>query len=126
MIASDDLLSRILAQCVRHEVVYFALRRILAFNGCEIYLQPVPIALVGRTFNEGHSAVQDAVLLGVRDKAGVLTLSPSADDPLVFAASDRLVLLAPAQVPKRLGDTLPVPMTGLACSLPPEPQPQTV
>src|SRR5262249_46894793 len=62
VVASDDVVARILAQSVRQEGVYFAIREMLAFDGCEVYLDPCPAAVVGKPFEEAHGSIDGAVL----------------------------------------------------------------
>lgn len=93
VVASDDVVARVLAQSARQDGVYFVLRHILEFDECDIYLDPVPEALVGRAFEEAHAAVRGAVLLGVR-AAGQLLLCPARGAAPPLARGDQLVVLA--------------------------------
>jgi hypothetical protein len=107
IVASDEVVASILAASTRQDGIYFVLRHLLAFDGCEFYLEPVPEALVDRTFDEAHAQVQDAILVGVRTEAGELLLCPALSNQRRLELADRLILLAPGRGKWRLGGELP-------------------
>ena len=54
IITSDEVVASILAASTRQDGLYFVLRHLLAFDGCEFYVEPVPESLAGRSFDEAH------------------------------------------------------------------------
>ncbi len=94
IIASDDVIARVLAQSARQEGVYFALREMLSFIGSEIYLEPVPSKLVGRTFDQAHARHYGGIVLGVITSAGETQLVPAHGDARKLKRDDRLAVLA--------------------------------
>lgn len=109
VVASDDIIARVLAQGARQEGVYLALRDMLAFNRREVYLAPAPEALVGLSFDEAHARVTGAVLLGLQRPGEHASLAPAADDDLRVRDGDRLVVLASGPDAPRFGGALPAP-----------------
>ena len=95
IVASDDVIARVLAQSARQEGVYFALREMLSFVGSEIYLERVGHRLIGKTFDEAHEALRGGVVFGVVRASGETVLSPPHGDPTKLARGDRLAVLAP-------------------------------
>jgi hypothetical protein len=63
--ASDDIVARVLAQSIRQGGVYFALRELLSFRGSELYVEELPAALVGKTFDDAHALVEHGIAVGV-------------------------------------------------------------
>ena len=107
IVASDDIIARVLAQGARQEGVYFALRELLAFNRREIYIADVPEPLRGLSFDDAHARLRDGVLLGIVRKGGPPILSPRPDAAIVLSAGDRMVLLSSGRADYRLDGTLP-------------------
>lgn len=107
VIASDDVIARILAQSARQEGVYHALREMLSFVGSELYLERPPSALVGKTFDEAHAALDGGVLLGIHRGRGATFLAPRAGAPIVVAKKDRLVVLSERRRSYRTSGALP-------------------
>lgn len=91
VVAADRLIAQILAQSTRQDGVYFVLRHLLAFDGCEIYLEATPPSLVGMTFDAAHARVEGAILIGVVRGDAVLVCPPEGD--VVIETHDRLVLV---------------------------------
>lgn len=94
IIASDDIIARVLAQSARQEGVYFALRQLLTFNRCEIYVDPLPEGLVGLSFDEAHARVSGAVLLGIQRPGEEALLAPSREAQRPLREGDRIIVLA--------------------------------
>jgi hypothetical protein len=94
VVASDDVIARVLAQAARQEGVYFALREMLSFLGSEIYLEPVGHRLAGRTFDEVHERLRGGVALGIVGADGETRLAPPPGDPRKLGRRDRLAVLA--------------------------------
>jgi hypothetical protein len=91
--ASDDIVARILAQSIRQNGIYFALRELLSFKGSELYLEPVPQALIGKTFDDAHESVMGAIAVGFLRDGERHRMSPPPDHPVRLEATDRLILL---------------------------------
>lgn len=91
--ATDDIVARVLAQSIRQAGVYFALRELLSFRGNELYLEPVPSALVGKTFEEAHSLVVDGIVVGIFRDDGGHVFATERRRELRLGAGDRLIVL---------------------------------
>jgi hypothetical protein len=120
VVATDRVVAQILAQSARQDALYFALRHLLAFDGCEIYFLPVPSELVGRPFGQAHARVDGAILVGLM-RGGRPLLCPS-DADLALSASDRLVVVADGHR-ARFDGSLPPPPDAPG---PPDRQPERV
>lgn len=107
IIASDEVVASILAASTRQDGIYFVLRHLLAFDGCEFYVEPLPESLVGQGFDEVHARVHDAIPVGVRTEAGDVLLCPPLASPRKLERGDRLVLLAPGWNRWRVREALP-------------------
>ncbi|WP_224369024.1 CASTOR/POLLUX-related putative ion channel [Hyalangium versicolor] len=125
IVASDEVVASILAASTRQDGIYFVLRHLLAFDGCEFYVEPVPEALAGRTFDEAHAVVRDAILVGVSTEDGELLLSPAPSSQRRLERADRLILLAPGRNRWRAGGELPPPLLPEHSAMP-DPAPQNV
>ena len=125
IIASDEVVASILAASTRQDGIYFVLRHLLAFDGCEFYLEPVSEELAGRSFDEAHAQIRDAILVGVRTEAGEILLCPPPSDQRRLEQADRLVLLAPGRNKWRMGGSLPAGLLPPHSALP-DPAPQHV
>lgn len=95
VVASDDVVARVLAQSARQEGVYFALREMLSFLGSEIYLERVGRRFVGRTFDEVHEKLSGGIALGVVGPDGEAKLAPPHGDATTLRREDRIAVLAP-------------------------------
>ncbi|MDX1493479.1 MAG: hypothetical protein R3253_05445 [Longimicrobiales bacterium] len=97
IVASDAIVSRLLAQNVRHPGLSQVYNEILTHGGgAELYVRTQP-ELSGRRFDEVAASCTRSVLLGViriTPDGGVPHLNPPGD--LVIEADDRLVHLAPS------------------------------
>ena len=105
VVAADRLVAQILAQSTRQDGVYFVLRHLLAFDGCEIYLEATPDALVGKSFDAAHAQVEGAILIGLL-RGGDVLLCPR-DGALAVQRTDRLVLVEDGLGRHRLTGSLP-------------------
>ena len=90
-IAGDDITARLLAQSVRQDGVYFVLRELLSYRGHELYFEPVPDRLAGMTFDEVHSIVHEAVVVGLRARGAAPRLNP--DGATCLEIGDDLIVL---------------------------------
>lgn len=106
-VAADDVVARILAQSVRHGAIHLALRELLSFSGSELYLEPTPRGLIGRSFAEAHAAIEGGILIGLHRSPGGTTLLP--EDQRLLTSDDRLVVLEAERGHFRLGGMLPPP-----------------
>jgi hypothetical protein len=106
VVATDAVVAAILAQSTREDGVYHVLRRLLAFDGCELYTEPVPPALVGRSFDDAHAALAGGVLVGVRRSDG-LDLAPR--HPVVLASRDELIVMRSSRGTTLEGTLPPAP-----------------
>lgn len=95
VVASDDVIARVLAQSARQEGVYFALREMLSFVGSEIYLERVGHRLEGKTFDEAHEKLRGGIAVGVLRASGETILAPDRNDTTKLSKGDRLAVLAP-------------------------------
>ncbi|MBX7196383.1 MAG: hypothetical protein K1X94_30295 [Sandaracinaceae bacterium] len=105
VIATDRVIAQILAQSARQDALYFVLRHLLAFDGCEIYFEPVPAVMVGKTFGFAHARVDGAILIGLM-RGGRPMLCPT-DPELLLRADDRLVVVAEGRGRERFDGSLP-------------------
>ncbi len=90
-IASDDIISRVLAQSIRQVGVYYVLRELLSFRGSELYFEPVPRALARKRFGEIHARVTEAIAVGYKPKDGQPLINPP-DNALVHDDDELIVL----------------------------------
>ena len=107
VVASDDVIARMLAQSARQEGVYHALREMLSFVGSELYLERVPHALVGKTFDEAHGALDGGVAVGYQQSRERSVLAPPVGDATKLGRKDRLIVLAPRKREYTTSGTLP-------------------
>lgn len=105
VVATDRVIAQILAQGARQDGLYFVLRHLLAFDGCELYCDPVPPDLVGRTFDEAHARADGVIPVGLM-RDGRPTLTPSG--ALGLEARDRLIVVADGRGRERWNGSLPV------------------
>lgn len=105
--ASDDIVARVLAQSVRQGGVYFALRELLSFRGSELYLEPIPPSLIGKTFDHAHDLIVHGIAAGVLRADNTHVLAPKFRDPRLLKESDRLIVLEEDRRAFTLGHPLP-------------------
>jgi hypothetical protein len=118
VVATDRVVAQILAQSARQDALYFVLRHLLAFDGCEIYFEPVPAELVVQPFGLAHARVEGAILVGLMRGARPL-LCPE-DAGLALRADDRLVVVADGKRPRFDGSLPAAPTMPPAVSAEPE------
>ncbi|HVR97078.1 MAG TPA: potassium transporter TrkA [Thermoanaerobaculia bacterium] len=78
LIATSDLISRIVVQTSRQSGLSVVYIELLDFGGDEIYFQEEP-ELVGRTFAEALHAYEDTALMGIHFRDGRVQLLPPLD-----------------------------------------------
>ena len=105
VVATDRVVAQILAQSARQDALYFVLRHLLAFDGCEVYFVPVPSEIVGQPFGLAHARVECAVLIGLMRDGRPLLCPEDASLPL--RADDRLVIVADGRSPRFDGSLPP-------------------
>ena len=118
VIAADAVIAAILAQSTREDGIYAVLRHLLAFDGCELYLEPVTAALSKRSFDFAFATIAGGVALGVLDAKGGIHLSPPPGT-LQLAMGDRLIVMTSSAQTPRMGGTLPTPKAVPLSSVPP-------
>jgi ion channel POLLUX/CASTOR len=92
VIASDDMVARIIVQTCRQSGLSVVYTELLDFGGDEIYFQREP-GLTGRSFGEALLAYEDSAVIGLRFADGRVALNPPmdttiADDDAVIAVSE--------------------------------------
>ncbi len=90
LVLADDLISRIMVQSTRQPGLSAVFTELLDFDGCEIYTTE-QAALVGKSFGDAMLAFDDSTLIGLCDPAGVVTLNPPMDTPIVAGAKAILI-----------------------------------
>jgi hypothetical protein len=118
VIAADAVIAAILAQSTREDGIYAVLRHLLAFDGCELYLEPVSGDLVKRSFDFAVATMDGGIVIGVLAADGTIRLSPEPGQ-LQLDTRDRLVVMTSSATTPRLGATLPTPRDVPAESTPP-------
>jgi voltage-gated potassium channel Kch len=78
LIATSDLISRIIVQTSRQSGLSVVYIELLDFGGDEIYFQEEP-GLVGRTFAEALHAYEDTAIMGLRFRDGRVQILPPLD-----------------------------------------------
>jgi len=91
-VVQSEVVARVAAQASRAAGLGTLYQDLLDFDGDELYLAPMPPALIGRAFGDALLASDNCAVLGVLSSAGQATLCPSLDR--VLAADDLLVLIA--------------------------------
>ena len=97
VVTSDVIVSRIVAQILRHPGVADAYTELLGHEeGSELYVQPCPPVLVGRPFDSAAAVFPNAVPVGVlhndHDGERHVSLLPPSD--AILHENDELVLVA--------------------------------
>jgi ion channel POLLUX/CASTOR len=75
LIATGELISRIIVQTSRQSGLSVVYTELLDFGGDEIYFQEEP-KLVGRTFGEALLAYEDSCVMGLRQRDGRIRMNP--------------------------------------------------
>lgn len=91
VIASDDLVARIIVQTCRQSGLSVVYTELLDFGGDEIYFQEEP-GLIGRTFGEALLAYEDSAVIGLRFRDGQVALNPPMKT--VIAAGDAIIAVS--------------------------------
>ncbi len=91
VVASDDLVARIIVQTCRQSGLSVVYTELLDFGGDEIYFQREP-ALAGRSFGESLLAYEDSAVIGLRFADGRVALNPPMGT--VIAAGDAVIAVS--------------------------------
>ena len=91
LIATGDLISRIIVQTSRQSGLSVVYTELLDFGGDEIYFTEEP-KLVGRTFGEAILAYEDSCLMGLRYRDGAIRLNPPMDRRI--EAGDQVIAIS--------------------------------
>ncbi|MFL6194201.1 MAG: CASTOR/POLLUX-related putative ion channel [Thermoanaerobaculia bacterium] len=91
LIATGDLISRIIVQTSRQSGLSVVYTELLDFGGDEIYFHKEP-KLVGRTFAEVMLAYEDSCIMGLRGADGSIRLNPPMDTRV--AAGDKVIAIS--------------------------------
>lgn len=120
VIAADAVIAAILAQSTREDGIYAVLRHLLAFDGCELYLEPVTSALAKRSFDFAHATLDNGIVIGVISHDERIDLSPLPGQR-TLSETDRLVVMTSGVNAPRLGGILPDPPAIPPSSIAPTP-----
>ena len=91
LIATGDLISRIIVQTSRQSGLSVVYTELLDFGGDEIYFHEEP-KLVGRTFGEALLAYESSCIMGLRRRDGSLRLNPPMDTRI--QAGDQVIAIS--------------------------------
>ena len=106
VIAADAVIAAILAQSTREDGIYAVLRHLLAFDGCELYLEPIDGKLLEHSFDYAHATIDGGVVVGVIDTQRKIELSPDPGRRPLREGDRLIVMTSGARAPRR-GATLP-------------------
>lgn len=120
VIAADAVIAAILAQSTREDGIYAVLRHLLAFDGCELYLEPVTSDLWKRSFDFAHATTDGGIVVGLIDRKGAIHLAPEPGRHTLHEGDCLVVMTSSASTP-RMGATLPTPRAIPAGSIAPTP-----
>jgi voltage-gated potassium channel Kch len=81
LIATNDLISRIIVQTSRQSGLSVVYTELLDFGGDEIYFTEEP-KLVGRPFGDALMAYEDSCIMGLRKRDGKILVNPPMDMPI--------------------------------------------
>ncbi len=107
IVASDEVIAKTLAHSVRQDGLYFTVRRLLTFDACELYVDDVPGALDGLTFDEAHARIRGGILVGIHRGRGSIVLSPEPGASLRITRNDKVIVMAPGTRKYSLDGALP-------------------
>ena len=91
LIATSDLISRIIVQTSRQSGLSVVYTELLDFGGDEIYFHEEP-SLAGRTFGEALLAYETSALMGLRYRDGRVQLLPPMDTKI--QAGDKVIAIS--------------------------------
>ena len=116
IVVAEAFLARLLVQTARQSGLAGVYADLLSYVGDELYLMPVPDALVGKTFADAWASLPMAVVVGLEpkpagDARGTVLLAPPDDTKLT--RGDDLLLLVPDDttrlVPSRMTSNATLP-----------------
>jgi ion channel POLLUX/CASTOR len=91
LIATGDLISRIIVQTSRQSGLSVVYTELLDFGGDEIYFHEEP-KLVGRTFGDSLLAYEDSCIMGLRLRDGTIRVNPPMDTRI--QAGDKVIAIS--------------------------------
>lgn len=91
LIATSDLISRIIVQTSRQSGLSVVYTELLDFGGDEIYFHEEP-SLAGRTFGEALLAYETSAIMGLRFRDGRVALLPPMDTKI--QAGDKVIAIS--------------------------------
>jgi voltage-gated potassium channel Kch len=91
LIATGDLISRIIVQTSRQSGLSVVYTELLDFGGDEIYFTEEP-KLVGRPFGDALMAYEDSCIMGLRQRDGSIRVNPPMDTRI--EAGDRVIAIS--------------------------------
>jgi voltage-gated potassium channel Kch len=92
LILVGDLIARIVAQTCRQSGLSVVYTELLDFAGDEIYMTPLPAALIGRPFGESLFAYDDSTVIGILQAGETPKLNPPMDT--LLAEDDQLIAIS--------------------------------
>jgi len=78
-VLSEDLISRIIAQTCRQSGLSVVYGDLLQFEGDEIYFEPLPSSLLGKTYRDSLFAYEDSSIIGIFAEDGEVLINPPMD-----------------------------------------------
>jgi voltage-gated potassium channel Kch len=103
LIATGDLISRIIVQTSRQSGLSVVYTELLDFGGDEIYFTEEP-KLVGRTYGEALLAYEDSCVMGLRHRDGQIRVNPPMDTRL--EAGDQVIAISEDDDTVRVSENL--------------------
>lgn len=91
-VITNEVISKVAAHTSRMSGLGAVYQDLMGFQGNEFYFTEVPESFVGIEFALAANCVAEGILTGIKDKSGVISLSPPTNQILV--ASDKLIILA--------------------------------
>jgi voltage-gated potassium channel Kch len=87
-----DFIARVIAQTCRQSGLSVVYTELLDFGGDEIYLSPLPVELVGKTFGESLLAFEHNTVMGYVPAGGTPCLQPPVDT--ILQTGDQLIIIS--------------------------------
>lgn len=119
VIASDEMVARIVVQTCRQSGLSVVYTELLDFGGDEIYFQREP-ALAGRTFGQALLAYEDSALIGLRFADGHVAVNPPMDT--IIGEGDAVIAISEDDDTIRLSGSAAPPIDEHAIRETPEAQ----
>ena len=91
-VLSEDLIARIIAQTCRQSGLSVVYSELLQFAGDEIYFEPLPEKLAGKTYKDSLFAYEDSSIIGVFTEIGEALINPPMDR--VYESGDSVIAIS--------------------------------